>query len=768
MSLCWDWETRGVVDLKQRGAYVYAEHPETDALLASFKLKQIGPYFDTPQGRAVYAWVAAGGPLNTLCRWKRGEPCPTYVRAYVEAGGEIEAHNASFERLIWWLVMVPRYGWPKPRMEQFRCSMATARALGLPASLEKVGETLGLKVQKDKRGKDLIKIHSCPVKFAADGSPTWHPLADDPASLAAFHDYCDIDVLTEEEASSRMIPLSDAEMAVYHLSERINDRGVRIDTTSAIAAIALVEKAKVDLDARMAAATGGAVTAASQVARLTEWLAARGVALAGVAKADILEALDESIPEDCRQALLIRQEAAKTSTAKLKAMLKHASGDRRVHGMFVYHGTGPGRWSSAGGVNLSNLPRPRALYEDAEIDAATLFRAFRSTDPKLLTELYGPDLGKPMHLVSDAMRGFLTAAPGCEFIAVDYSGIQGAIGAWLSNEEWKIAAMLAIIADPTLPDLYRRAAAGILNTTTDIITKKHPMRQAVGKTSELALLFGGGVSALVGMAANYGMRRAALHALFEPVWAAASDVAREKAVKAWEKAVKSRDRRKSDILSREAWIACSLIVHGWRANNPASVKAWGSLEEAMRDAVRNPGVKQPVLGRLAYLVSNGFLWLRLPSGRCVAYAQPRLKDQVWAKLKLEDGSFGESEVVEREEAERLELRGRAKIEGKTSPKVTALGWDSTTQRMVRYGLYGGLAMENACLGTEACILRHGMFNCERAGYPIVAHNYDEAIAEVTRGAGSVEEMERLMLDLPPWTVGMPLTAHGWTGKRNRK
>ena len=700
MSLIFDFETQSIIDLKLRGAYVYAQHPSTDALLASFKLRQVDEF---KASWATTVWISAGGPLNTVCRWRRGEPCPPYVRAYIEAGGEIEAHNAAFERLIWWNIMVPRHGWPRPRLEQFRCSMATGRALGYPANLAKLGETLDLKIKKDKRGDGLIKIHSCPVKFTTGGAPIWHPLANDPASLAAFHDYCDTDVLSEEESSSRMIPLSDAEMEIYHLSEEINDRGVRIDITSVRAAIELADKAKIELDKRMAAATAGAVTAASQVARLTAWLISRGVALDGVAKNNVLEALDlDDLSDDCREALLIRQEAAKPSTSKLKAFLKHVSADGRVRGMFIFYGTGPGRWASAGGVNLANLPRPRPIYDDADLDAATLFKAIRSTEPALLQDLYGAELGKPLHLISDALRGFLWAAPGHEFIAVDYSGIQGAIGAWLAKEEWKLTAMREIIADPKLPDLYRRAAAGILNTTVEIITKKHWGRQ-IGKVAELALLFAGGVTALVEMAANYGMRRAALHSLYPGVWSAASKEAREKAVKRWEKAMKSRQRQHSDVLTREAWIACSLIVHGWRANNPASVEAWSELETRMRNAVSNPGVKFPVCGRMTYLCTQGFLWLRLPSGRPVAYAQPRLKDQVWAKLKLLDGSWGESEVVDRDEAEKLEIRGLAKIEGKTSPKVTALGWDSTKNKMLRYALYGGLAMQN-CLAAGTQVL----------------------------------------------------------------
>jgi DNA polymerase len=270
------------------------------------------------------------------------------------------------------------------------------------------------------------------------------------------------------------------------------------------------------------------------------------------------------------------------------------------------------------------------------------------------------------------------------------------------------------------------------------------------------------------MALNYGMRRHDLHNLYPTLWAAADEEAREKAVKRYEQRLKSRDRQKTDVLSREAWLACKIIVDSWRKHNPASVEAWAALEAAMRDAMREPGRAARALGRIDYLAKNGFLWCRLPSGRCIAYASPKLKDQVWAKMRLEDGSWSEAEVVEREEAERLEMVGRALIQGATTPKVTALGVDSTTQGMRRYALYGGLAMENLCLGAESDILRTAMKKCEAAGYLITIHTYDEAVAEVPRSFGSVKEMERLMLDMEPWTAGLPLSAHGYRAKRYAK
>lgn len=73
-----------------------------------------------------------------------------------------------------------------------------------------------------------------------------------------------------------------------------------------------------------------------------------------------------------------------------------------------------------------------------------------------------------------------------------------------------------------------------------------------------------------------------------------------------------------------------------------------------------------------------------------------------------------------------------------------------------------------CLGIESDILRGALRRLDAAGYPVVSHNYDEAVAELPRGAGSVAEMERLMLDVGSLYEGLPLNAHGWAGKRYRK
>lgn len=1053
-----DLESRATVDLPKRGSHVYWADPHADVLMACYA-------FDD-------------GPVHS---WTRGEPAPPEVVEHIRSGGMISGWNVfGFERLAFNAVLGPRYGWPVPAREQYTDTMHMAAAMALPRSLEKAAEALGLPVQKDREGKRLINKFSKPRRARKGEDPDaihWNAPEDHREDFERFVEYCRQDVEVERAARKRMVPLSESEQRLAVLDSKINDRGLRIDVRSARAAINLAEKAKKHLDREMRLATGGYVTACSQPGKLVAWADDQGVAMESAAKADIEALLErDDLPENVRRALDLRLEAAKTSVSKLNAMLARANDDGRVRGSYIYHAASTGRFQSTG-VNMANLPRPRGAFEGLRQDV--VFDAIRSEDPAVLQYLYGPELGRPLHLLSDAIRGFIWAAPGHELVQADYSGIEGAVIAWLAQEDWKLAAMHEIIADPKLPDMYRRTAASILNLPVETVTKKHWARQAVGKVSELACIaegelvlteiglipiqnvptyvrvwdgvewvthdgpvfrgfrkvieydgltatpdhvvftrdgeqttfgacadeqiplaktgsggeavrvggcdkpgsrldrpvrqtaevsasplyrlwgrevdrhgelaegqdegvpgllataarsevagpagyggegslresegsrlptlrrerdrisiplcscgrcvsfgerqrptrlgvrpdrqqrslragerplrpateepaesqdhvlcshcrvvcsgerrlpsvpppapkgavcgphakqvpvpryersgncralaqtvvqterpvwdllnagprnrftvsgrlvhncgYAGGVSAFYAMARGYNVD---LDALYPNVWEQAEEEHRERATRRYENELK-RGKSKTDVLSREAWIACEIIKLGWRAANPAIAQSWRALETAAREAVANPGTVTEA-ARCRYVTRLGFLWCQLPSGRCLAYGSPRLKDQVWAKVRLEDGAWSDAEVMERESAEALERKGRVKIEGTTSAKVTALSVDSVTKKWRRFALYGGLAAENVTQAVARDLLVNGMWKAEEAGYPIVGTVYDEIITEVPRGFGDLGAFERLICELPDWAEGLPLTAGGWRGKRYRK
>jgi DNA polymerase len=726
-------------------------------------------YFASPHFRPLL--LAYGVEKGDIGLWRWGEPCPPRVDEHIRSGGLIKAFTANFERgcLNW---LAEHCGWPRPRDDQYRCSAAESAAMGLPFKLERVTAALGLAERKDQRGETLIKFFSNPRRRRKDDvgeGPFWHEPEDYPERFAEFGDYCRQDTITEIELGRRLFRLSDYEQEVWNLDHKINRRGIRIDRASCEATLDLVEKAKTTLDAEMAELTNNAVPKCTNVAALVQWVQAQGVEMTSARK-DQIETLLLSrgeLPQRVVDALELRQEAGKTSTSKIAAFLRRADSDDRLRDTYVYHAAGPGRWSNKG-ANLGNLARPRKDYEDAvelgSLQPSVLFQVFHKRDPALLPLLYGPKLGRPLHLVSDAMRGFLWAAPGHDFIAVDYSGIQGVVIAWLMGEEWKLQAFREINADPSLPDMYVRTAAAILNCDVKDITKY--LRQALGKTSELSLGFEGGVAAFVTMALAYNID---LQKLYGPVWESADEDTRGRAQRRHEACKKSKhDKVKTDVISREAWLACEIIKRGWRAKHERFQAGWRELGDAMRNAIRYPG-KQFTACKITFKVAKGFLLAQLPSGRCLCYGAPRLKDQVWAKMRYDDGSWPEqAETMDRTVAERLERLGECKVESTTAPAVSALGTDALSGNYVRFSLYNGLASENVTMGVERDILVHGMFNVERAGYPINMHTYDELVAEVPRGWGSTEEMERLMLDLPEWGADIPLAAHGFRAKRYRK
>jgi len=747
-----DFESRSDVDIKKFGVYIYMASPHTKPLMASYKIN--------------------GGPTR---RWRPGEPCPRDIVEHVEAGDTVSAHNNQFERLLWQCILTPKYGWPKLRTEQCRCTAATAAAMALPRSLDGLGAALDLPVQKDKEGTRLIRKFSIPRKPRKDEDPNglyWNEPEDHPEDFERFHDYCDVDVETEADADRRMVPLSDYEQDLWIIDQRVNDRGIRIDRTSALAAINLAEKAKRLLDAAMREATNGFVKKCSEPGKLVEWVKNQGVDMASAAKAEIEELLEyEDLPAHVRKAILIRQEAAKTSVAKLTAFMQRAGADGRIRGAFLYCAAGTGRWSSVG-AQLHNLPRPRKEFGDADIRLDVLFDFIRFEDPELLKFMYGDELGKTLWLLSDAIRGFLWAAPGHDLLVADYSGIEGAVAAWFADEEWKVDYLHLLQSEQgkKMPDLYRVAAAGIFNTTTDDIPKSDTRRQ-VGKVSELSLQYQGGPGAFRSMARNYSLKLAPIYPI---VWEASTPERKDKALKRYKNAC---DRKEpiTKLLNREEFLAAEIVKIGWREKHPAISASWSALEDAARAAVERPGAVIKCL-KVEYLVARSFLWCRLPSGRCLAYGSPKLKRQVWVKIKQEDGSWSEaSETMALDEAQLAEKRGAVAIMrdkdgalNMAKSAVTALGVNSVTKKWERFALYGGLAFENIVQAIARDLLANGIKKAEAAGYPVIGHVHDEILTEVPRGFGDVAEFEALICELPAWAAGLPLTASGWRGKRYRK
>jgi DNA polymerase len=316
-----DIESRSCADLRKVGVHEYARDPTTDVWCACYGFKV--------------------GEIKT---WLPDQPCPPEIVDHVAQGGTLRIWNSQFERVMWTNILGPRYGWPMPALEQFECVMAKAYALALPGSLEDAGAALGMAVQKDKDGKRLMLQMSRPRR-SKDGSLRWW---DEPEKIQRLAAYCVRDVEAELVIDELLLDLQPSEKKVFLLNQKANDLGVYIDRPLAQAALDVVDKSKLKMDGEMQRLTGGEVPACTNAGALVRWLNAQGVETDSVDKASISKLL--AAPDfnpSVRQALELRQEAAKSSTAKVEVLLNRSATDGWVRGNEQYHGAATGRFCLA-------------------------------------------------------------------------------------------------------------------------------------------------------------------------------------------------------------------------------------------------------------------------------------------------------------------------------------------------------------------------------------------------------------------------------------
>lgn len=337
-----DFETRSAIDLRKTGADVYARHPSTNAWCMAYAIDK--------------------QPVDI---WKMGEPLPLEVFMAIKDGEEVVAHNAPFELAIWNHVMAPRYKWPLLFPTRVRCTMAQCYAMSLPGALEAAGAAVGLTAQKDMKGSRVMLQLSKP-RDIVDGRPIWYTPESHPEKFETLYSYCKTDVEVERELDSRLLKLSPEEREVWLLDYEINQRGVEIDLKSARVARDIVEQEAESLDDQMREVTKNKVGSCNAHIQVKNWLNERGFKVDSVDKAAVVTLLErQDLPPDIRRALTIRQEAAKSSTAKLEAMLLGTCDDGRSRGLFQYHGAGTGRWAGRR-IQLHNLPKNKLPQKDIE------------------------------------------------------------------------------------------------------------------------------------------------------------------------------------------------------------------------------------------------------------------------------------------------------------------------------------------------------------------------------------------------------------------
>ena len=470
-----DLETRSSADLARCGVYRYAAAPDFTLLLFGYSADR-GPVqvIDLAQGERVPGEVIAALTDPTVEKW---------------------AFNAQFERVClsrWLGLPVGEYLNP----ESWFCSMVWARELGLPGSLEGVGELLRLERCKLTTGRELLRRFSMPVR--GEQGPVWQGPRTDPRAWTDFKEYNRRDVETELELQSRLAayPLPASEWAHYHLDQRINDRGVRVDLPLARQAIRCREqslRAGTDLAREL---TG--LANPNSPAQLKDWLAEEGLPTESLSKTAVEELLTRA-EGDAETVLRLRRSLAKSSVSKYAAMETAACPDSRVRGLLQFYGAArTGRFAGRL-IQVQNLPQN---HLEALGEARALLRAGEFEG---LEAAFGPVSGT----LSELIRTAFVPKEGCRFFVADFSAVEARCLSWLAGESWRTEVFRRG------EDIYCASASAMFGVPVEKNGVNGHLRQK-GKIAELALGYGGSVGALKSMGAlRMGLKEEELPPLVE-------------------------------------------------------------------------------------------------------------------------------------------------------------------------------------------------------------------------------------------------------------
>jgi DNA polymerase len=415
-----DFETRSCASIKIGGRR-YAADPTTQIMSCVFAID--GRIIIWTPGRFPPSidWPTEYGPERPV-EFVYGNSLPAAVADAIASGRILCAHNAlGFERWIWKAgFLVQPLKWID--------TLPLARAAGCPGSLDGSASWL-LGKHKDDVGEALIKKYCLPYgttkKFREPEGEDWQALVR----------YNLADTLLVERLYFELRQY-DREPELLLVDERVNDRGVRVDTELARRILELANQETTRLKSDAERLTGGAVKATDlgRVAVLTNWLQSRGIVLdkktdKGAIKLDKSIAdglLAGELPDDVRAVLEARRATARTTVSKLSGALADVDGDGRLRYRFTYHNAHTGRWASRG-VQLQNLPKAKP---DADVEAilsashdAELFRAALGN----LTFADG---------LSALIRPTFIAESGHVLVIADYAAIEARGLAWCAGEEW--------------------------------------------------------------------------------------------------------------------------------------------------------------------------------------------------------------------------------------------------------------------------------------------------------------------------------------------
>nr|DAO51754.1 MAG TPA: DNA polymerase I [Caudoviricetes sp.] len=530
-----DLETYSSVDLGKSGVYKYAESEDFEILLFAYSIDDGGvKVIDLASGEIIPEEILSALSDKSIEKW---------------------AFNASFER-----VCLSRFLGKRLKPQGWYCTMIWSAYLGLPLSLEKVGEVLKLDKQKMNEGKALIRYFSIPCKpTKTNGMRTRNLPHHDLEKWSTFKEYNQRDVETEMEIKKKLsaFPMPQSEWENYWVDQNINDRGILIDEVLVDSAIKFDEILREENMDRALELTG--LENPNSPLQLKKWLNKKGIEIDSLAKKDVEYAL-KNAEGDIKEVLELRQELSKSSVRKYDAMKNVKGKDNRARGLIQFYGANrTGRYSGRL-IQVQNLRRNN--LKDLDLARSLV----KNRDYETLEILYE----SPSDVLSQLIRTAFIPKEGTRFIISDFSAIEARVLAWLAGEQWVLDAF------ENGEDIYCRTASRMFGVPVEKHGVNGNLRQK-GKIATLACGYQGALGALKAMGGiEMGL---------------------------------SEDELQS-------------IVDSWREANPNIVSLWWEIDAVVKRVVKTR-IKEEYKN-LVISYEKGILFIELPSKRRLAYPKAKI------------------------------------------------------------------------------------------------------------------------------------------------
>ena len=295
----------------------------------------------------------------------------------------------------------------------------------------------------------------------------------------------------------------------------------------------------------------------------------------------------------------------------------------------------------------------------------------RKEDIDAITKKYG----SVSQVLSELVRTAFIPKEGHIFLVADFSQIESRVLSYLAGETWSINAF------KEGKDLYCETARMMFGKPVEKNGVNAELRK-YGKIATLACGYGGSVGALKAFGAI--------------------------ALGIEEKELPS-------------------IITNWRSANPHIVKMWWDIDKDVKyvlttgDSVTDYG--------FTFSYSRGILFIKLPSGRSLAYCKPR--------IGIND--FG-SECFQYE------------------------GVNGTNKKWQIISSYGPRIVENLTQAVARDCLTDAIRRLVQKGYRILMTVHDEVVIEAPIGS-SLDEVSRIMGESPTWAKDLCLRADGYVAEK---